>query len=361
MGIDFSVRHNVEAMFAHRQATLNNTSLTRALERLSSGYRINRASDDAAGLAVSEKLRTQVRGFQMASRNIQDAMSLIQVAESGLQELTNILQRVRELSIQSANGIFTNSDRVLIQMEVDQLMNEVNRMMTSIEFNEQSLLDGTFSSVAPGAPRGVSVAMVKAGDQRYTNIDYNVNAFGDAGVTLNPPPGIQLPTGSTYQGSILFHVGANAAQTYTVHIATISAESLGLTSLFSSAGAVVGAYNKPRRNDEAGTTANGAIVRAKGILTQAFAQSAIAALDSAINQVSVRRSNLGALANRLEHQFNFAGVAMENLQAAESRIRDTDMAAEVIEFTKAQVLVQASNAMLAQANLKPTSILTLLG
>ncbi|OGH60299.1 MAG: hypothetical protein A3G34_09655 [Candidatus Lindowbacteria bacterium RIFCSPLOWO2_12_FULL_62_27] len=308
MGLDFSVRNNVEAMFAQRQATLNNTSLTKALERLSSGYRINRASDDAAGLAVSERLRAQVRGLQQAGRNIQDGLSMIQVAEAGLTELNDILQRMRELSVQSANGIYTNSDRALIQLEVDQLLNEINRSMTSIEFNKQKLLDGTFSSVS-GTPLG----------------------------------------GGSFVGSMVFHVGANTKQKFSTFISTTSVVSLGLNNLFSSSGAVTGNFTRPTLS-----------VNSLGISRQDKANSALAIIDSAINKLVTRRSKLGAAFNRLEHTYNFVGIAAENMQASESRIRDTDMAEEVINFTKAQVLVQASQAMLAQANLKPTSILQLL-
>ncbi len=306
MGLDFSVRHNIDAMFALRQTTLNNSTLSKALERLSSGYRINRASDDAAGLAVSERLRTQVRGFQQASRNIQDGLSMVQTAEAGMSEVTDMLQRIRELAVQSANGIYTNSDRSLIQLEVDQLLNEVNRSMTSIAYNRLKLLNGSFSST-----KGTQAA-------------------------------------SAYVGSLVFHVGANAAQRIGTFIATTSVQSLGLTALFSSIGAVSGSFT---------TTGAGG----KSVSTASQSQSAIAAIDSALNILVRRRATLGAATNRLEHTYNFVNIAAENLQAAESRIRDTDMAEEVINFTKAQVLVQASQSMLAQANLKPTSILQLLG
>ena len=304
----FFVRHNVTAMFAHRQSTLNNGQLTRSLERLSSGYRINRSGDDVAGLAVSERLRTQVRGYAAALRNIQDGISLIQVAESGMQELHDIVQRMRELSIQSANGIYNNSDRSLIQQEIDQLLNEINRMQTSVEFNRLKLMDGTFSSTQPTGA---------------------------------------LPSGSTYLGSILFHVGANKNQTIRVSIATLSVFGMGLNSLFSSSGAVSGNFTKT------GTF--------NGVLSQIKAESAMALLDSAINNITRNRSKLGAMENRLQHTLNYAGTIREQLQAAESRIRDTDMAAEIIDFTKAQVLVQAANAMLAQANLLHQNVLSLLG
>lgn len=351
MADGFYVRHNVTAMFAHRQATLNNGTLTHALERLSSGYRINRASDDAAGLAVSEKMRTQVRGYQQALRNIQDGISLIQVSEAGLQEMHDILQRMRELAVQSANGIYSDSDRALLQFEVDQLLNEVNRMQTSVEFNQLKLLDGTFSSLNPGQTRGrAGIDAVKAGNREFTNKDYDGNT-----------PGLQMPSGSTYRGSLLFHVGANENQTFKINISTLSVHGMGLTSLFSSTGAVVGNFfPKPVNQGVVGTVGTGEVL-AKGILKQAFAESAIAAIDSAINLVSRQRALLGSLDNRMQVTFNFAGTVVEQLQSSESRIRDADMAAEIIEFTKSQVLVQAANAMLAQANLLPQNVLSLLG
>jgi flagellin len=317
MADGFYVRHNVTAMFAHRQSALNNTTLTQALERLSSGYRINRASDDVAGLAVSEKLRTQVRGYAVAIRNIQDGMSLVQVAESGLQELHNIVQRMRELAVQSANGIYTDSDRSLIQQEVDQLLNEINRMQTSVEFNRLKLLDGTFSSKAPVAPG-------------------------------------QLTSQSIYRGSIFFHVGANESQTIKAHIGTLSVMAMGLQSLFSSGGAVSGSFSKQFNIKDGNILSN-------GVMSQAKAESAIGIIDSAINLITRNRSTLGAMDNRLTHTLNYAGTIREQLQSSESRIRDADMASEIIEFTKAQVLVQASNAMLAQANLVPQNVLSLLG
>lgn len=350
MADGFYVRHNVTAMFAHRQAISNNDSLSRALERLSSGYRINRARDDAAGLAVSEKMRTQVRGYQQAIKNIQDGISLIQVSEAGLQQLHDILQRMRELSIQSANGIYSDSDRVLLQFEVDQLLNEINRMQTSVEFNQLKLLDGTYSSLNPGQiPGKGGVDAVKAGDQTYTNKDYD-----------GQTPGLQLPSGSTYLGSLQFHVGANANQIFRIHISTLSVHGMGLTKLFSSTGAVVGLFTKPV-NQGVNSLLNTGEVRAQGILKQSFAQSAIAALDSAINTISRQRAQLGSLDNRMQFTFNYAGIVVEQMQSAESRIRDADMAAEIIEFTKSQVLVQAANAMLAQANLLPQNVLSLLG
>lgn len=322
MADGFYVRHNVTALFAHRQSIMNNGTLNNALEHLSSGYRINRSADDVAGLAVSEKLRTQVRGYAVAIRNIQDGISFIQVAESGMQELHDIVQRMRELSVQSANGIYTDSDRSLIQQEVDQLLNEINRMQTAVEFNRLKMLDGTFSSIRPVPGPGQATGA--------------------------------LTSGSIYRGSIYFHIGANENQTIVAHIGTLSTMGLGLQSLFSSGGAILGNFPRTFVQDRGSVNSN-------GVLSQAKAESAIGILDSALNLITRNRSGLGAMQNRLEHTFNYAGTIHENLQAAESRIRDADMAAEIIDFTKSQVLVQAANAMLAQANLLPQNVLALLG
>lgn len=298
------IHFNQPALFAHRQIGLNSTNLAKSLERLSSGYRINSASDDAAGLAVSERLRGQVRGLGQALRNIQDGISLIQTAEAGLQEMTNILQRMRELMIQAANGIYNNSDRALIQLEVDQLLNEVNRMSTAIEFNRNTLLDGTYSSTS-GTPIG----------------------------------------GGTFVGSAVFHVGANKGATVAFFISTMSVRALGLNSMFSSASAVEGSFTS-------GVTS--------AALTRAKANSSLSIVDSALNTLMRQRARLGAIENRLQSTYSHTAIAHENMASAESRIRDTDMAAEIVEFTKQQILVQAATSMLAQANLQPQLILQLL-
>ena len=276
MGMDMKVQHNIAAMFAHRQLTITNMRLNKNLERLSSGYRINHAADDAAGLAISEKLRSQVNGLDQASRNIMDGISLIQTAEGGLEELHQMLQRLRTLAIQAANDTYTTSDRQLIQVEVTQLLNEIDRMQTTVEFNTKKLLTGAYS----------------------------------VGV-----------------GSIRLHVGANYNQVLAIHIGSMSTTGLGINGI--------------------------------NVTTQAGAESAISLLTTAINTVSSTRADLGAKQNRLEHTYNFVRIAMENLQAAESRIRDTDMAYEMTQFTKNQILVQAGNAMLAQANIRPSNILAL--
>lgn len=284
------VQHNLSAIFAQRQLTITNFSLEKSLEKLSSGYRINHAADDAAGLAISEKLRTQVSGLEQAGRNTMDGISLIQTAEGGLEELHLILQRTRTLSIEAANDTLTTSDRALLQVEVDQLLQEINRMQTTVVFNTKQLLTGAFA-------QGV--------------------------------------------GSILLHVGANQGQTLGINISSMSTTGLGIDTL-------------------SWKTSTGALTGNAGMTTQAGAEAAIGLLDTAINTISSNRADLGAKQNRLEHTYNFIRIAMENMQASESRIRDVDMAEELTKFTKTQILLQAGNAMLAQANLKTQSVLQLL-
>lgn len=265
------VQHNIQAINAHRQLGVNTTRSSKSLEKLSSGFRINRAGDDAAGLAISEKMRSQISGLSMAERNAQDGISFIQTAEGGLQETHSILQRMRELAVQSANGTYQDSDREQLQNEVTSLLAEVDNIATSTKFNGQSLLD--------------SDATVK------------------------------------------FQIGANAE---TVDLA--------LT-----------------KNDK-GTLQ----IENIDIGTADGAAEAITALDTAIETVSTNRAAFGAVQNRLEHTINNLGATKENLTAAESRIRDTDMASEMMEYTKMNILGQAAQAMLAQANQQPQSLLQLL-
>lgn len=267
------INQNVAAMNAYRNLQITQGQQSKSLERLSSGFRINRAADDAAGLAISEKLRGQVKGLNQAVSNAQNGVSLIQTAEGALNESHAILQRMRELAVQSANDTNTDSDRTQIQKEVAQLKSELTRISDTTQFNGKALLDGTF-------------------------------------------------TGATFQ------IGANAGQTITVGVADMDAAALGV-----------------------GTT---------DVSTKAGATTAITALDTAINTVSGQRADLGAVQNRLEHTINNLNVASENLAASESRIRDTDMASEMVKFTRAQILSQAGTAMLAQANQVPQGVLQLL-
>ncbi|BCV25494.1 flagellin [Gelria sp. Kuro-4] len=270
------INANLEALNAWRNLTVTSTNLSKAMEKLSSGLRINRAGDDAAGLAISEKLRAQVRGLNQAVRNAQDGISLIQTAEGALTETHSILQRMRELAVQAANDTLTTADRNAIQTEVDKLLEEIDRIAKTTQFNAQLLLDG----------------------------------------------GTLATTGLNLQ------IGANAGQNINVKISAA---------------------------DTAAMTISGI-----SVADAAAASAAIASLDSAINYVSIQRANLGAVQNRLEHTIANLSVASENLTASESRIRDADMAQEMMNFTKTQILQQAGVAMLAQANMAPQAVLQLL-
>ena len=275
---------NLDAIYAQRQMNITNSRIEKSMEKLSSGYRINHAADDAAGLAVSEKFRTQINGLEQAGKNVQDGISMIQTAEGGLEELQTMLHRMRVLGLQAANETLTTSDRALIQLEVDQLLSEINRMQTSVNFNTKLLLNGTYA--LPGAT-----------------------------------------------GSLVFHVGANYNQTISVQIQSFSTTGLNIASLATSKGCA--------------------------LTSRAGANSAVALLSTAINKVSSQRAVLGAFQNRLEHTYSFINISRENQIASESRIRDTDMAAAMVNFTKDQILSQAGQAMLTQANLKPQNVLQL--
>ncbi|HET8768572.1 MAG TPA: flagellin [Pedococcus sp.] len=276
MGLQINT--NVAAMNAYRNLSSTQGSMATSLERLSSGLRINRAADDAAGLAISEKLRAQTNGLNQATANAQDGISLIQTAEGALNETHSILQRMRQLAVQSANDTNTVDDRKAIQKEVTQLNAELDRIAGNTEFNGQKLLNG---------------------------------AGGTAGV-------------------FTFQVGANSGQTTTVDLST---------------------------NRDSTTLA----VNSVDLSTQTGATSALTAIDAAIKTVSDGRADLGAVQNRLQHTINSLSVAAENASAAESRIRDTDMAKEMTSFTRSQILQQAGVSMLAQANSAPQSVLKLLG
>jgi flagellin len=272
-----SVYNNVDAMNAHRLLSNTNAQLSKSMERLSSGLRINRAADDAAGLAVSEGMRSQIRGMNVASRNAQDGVSMVQVADGALSNVGDMLQRVRDLAVQASNGTLTDQQRGNLDTEVQQVLTEIGKTGTDTEFNGLKILAGSVATAA-------------------------------SAVTLQ--------------------VGANASQNIAFVIATVSASDLGISGI--------------------------------AVSTAASASAAIASLDAAINTVTTNRANLGAIQNRLESTINRLGMTSENVQAAESRIRDADMASEMIDFTKNQILQQSGTAMLAQANQAPSSILSLL-
>lgn len=281
------INHNMSAMFSNRALGVTNGSLQKDMEKLSSGERINRAGDDASGLAVSEKMRSQIRGLNQANRNIQNGISFIQATEGYLQETTDILQRVRELSVQSANGIYSEEDRMQIQVEVSQLVAEVDRIASQAQFNGMNILTGRFAQ------------------NSVTN---------------------QVMT---------FQVGANMDQSVTAFIGTMTAQSLGLR----------------------GTQGSDEQI---SIASPDQANMAIGTIDSALKMVSRQRADLGAYQNRFEMASKGINVAAENMQGAESGIRDTDMAAEMVEYTKNAILSQSGTAMLAQANSQSQNVLALL-
>ena len=283
------INHNLSAMFANRTLGQTNDSSQKTMEKLSSGYRINRAGDDASGLAVSEKMRAQIRGLNKASENAQNAISFIQTTEGYLQETTDIVQRIRELAVQSANGIYTAEDRMQIQVEVSQLVAEVDRIASTAQFNGLNMLTGRYAK--------------ENGDNTVT-------------------------------GSMWFHIGANMDQRTQAFIGTMTATALGVRAL--------------------GTE------EIISLETPDDANRAINTLDEALKRINKQRADLGAYQNRLEHTIVGLDIGAENLQAAESRIRDTDMAEMMVEHTKNQVLTQSGLAMLAQANQQPQAILGLL-
>ncbi|WP_164215209.1 flagellin Hag [Virgibacillus sp. YIM 98842] len=291
------INHNISALNAHRQLGANQGAVQNSLEKLSSGLGINKAGDDAAGLAISEKMRGQIRGLEQASTNAQDGISLIQTAEGALNETHSILQRMRELAVQSANDTNTDSDRAELQKEVDQLAEEITRISNNTEFNTQNLVGGEFDGT--------------------------------------------------------FHIGANEGQSLSLTIGAMDANSLGVDDGTGSAMSVDESGDTPTVTD---AVVNGGI----DISSQTAADSAIGTIQSAIDDVSAERSKLGAHQNRLEHTINNLGTSAENLTAAESRIRDVDMAKEMMEFTKNNILSQAAQSMLAQANQQPQGVLQLL-
>ena len=283
------INHNLSAMFADRSLKVTDNYLTKNMEKLSSGQRINRAGDDASGLAVSEKLRSQIRGLNMASFNAANGISFIQVSEGYLQETQDVIQRLRELAVQASNGIYSEEDRLYIQVEVSQLVSEVDRIASHAQFNGMNMLTGRFA-----------------------------RATGQNVVTA----------------SMWFHIGANMDQRTQVFIGTMTAEGLGI------------------RDVGVGTFIT--------LATPEDANRAIGTLDASLKIINKQRADLGAYQNRLEHAVRGLDVGAENMQAAESRIRDTDMANQMVNYVRDQILIQSGTAMLAQANQKGTSVLQLL-
>jgi len=344
------IANNIMALNAHRQLTINQGGIAKSIEKLSSGLRINRAGDDAAGLAISEKMRAQIRGLNQAIRNAQDGISLIQTAEGALQETHAILQRMRELAVQAANDTYTEEDRAEIQKEIDQLAAELTRIANTTEFNTQNLLGGGFSSTFHiGANEGQNIVLdINDMSAEALNVarrvelteNKNGGVDGQSATVLEDDKGniVAVQVDGEWYAEKDVEVGDNGLQP--------KEGAKALTNIVEDNGTYYMLDSKAGGID---------------VSTQDAADKAITIIDAAIETVSAERSKLGAYQNRLEHTIANLGVSAENLQAAESRIRDVDMAQEMMNFTKFQILQQASTAMLAQANLAPQSVLQLLG
>ncbi|MBU3176440.1 flagellin Hag [Clostridium estertheticum] len=324
------INHNLGAMNANRNMNINSGNAGKSMEKLSSGLRINKAGDDAAGLAISEKMRGQIRGLDQASANAQDGISMIGTAEGALNETTSILQRMRELAVQGSNDTNTTDDRTQIQKEMNQLTSEVSRIGNHTEFNTQSLLDGKSGVVT--AANGTTKA---AASSAFT-----------------------------------FQIGANQSQQFTANISDMRSKALGISGTAGSTAAGVGttavvgasfiAIAASTGNSLSDVSVTATKEYALDISDSTKASAAIKVLDAATSKVSGERAKLGAYSNRLEHTIANLGTSSENLTSAESRIRDVDMAKEMSTFSKNNILSQAAQAMLAQANQQPQQVLSLL-
>lgn len=451
------INHNISALNTYRMLSFNNVMGSKSLEKLSSGLRINRAGDDAAGLAISEKMRGQIRGLDMAARNAQDGISLIQTAEGALNETHSILQRMRELAVQSASDTNNDSDRVEIQKEIEQLKSEITRISTDTEFNTKALLNGDMGKTAQQGAGAAVYTNLQATGADLTSGSYSLDLVAAGADTFTISSGATAVTGATIEDNISVNTGAQIKYgSYTLNVSNFGAGTANFELIGpdgtrtvktgeATNGALViagvkfgfdvenvtgdgtvkfdltcnglevdlsgdktvnttaiAAYAGERLNvggfEFEVLTNHGANGNAKAInvidkavkfhiganqdqstslainnmsatalsvnnidvTTQAGANVAISTIGDAIQTVSAERSKLGAIQNRLEHTINNLGTASENLSAAESRIRDTDMAKEMMAFTKNNILQQAATAMLAQANMAPQSVLQLL-
>jgi len=313
------IQNNITAINSHRQYGINNTNIGKNMEKLSSGYRVNRAADDAAGLAISEKMRAQIRGLNMASRNAQDGISMVQIAESGMQTIQDILQRMRELAVQAASDTNEDTiDRPSLQKEIDALIQEINEIADTTEFNTMKLLDGTFQN-----------KKIQAGANAGQETPISIVSLSSGGLTVS-------------SSAASLAAAASGGKITAADVLGKSIDDLLSVNAGGSSGTLVGGVNG-------------------GLLSQSAAATSIVVVNAAINSISEHRADLGAIQNRLEYKIKNLENASENMSAAESRIRDADMAKLMTEFTKNNILFQASTAMLAQANALPQGVLQLLG
>ncbi|ERM15777.1 flagellin [Brevibacillus laterosporus] len=385
------INHNVSALNTHRQLGVNTGASGKNLEKLSSGLRINRAGDDAAGLAISEKMRGQIRGLEMASKNAQDGISLIQTAEGALTETHSILQRMRELAVQASSDTNEGVDRQKLQAEVDELSKEIKRISTDTEFNNQKVLDGSFEDKTfhIGANQGQSI---KLSINNMSNTELGVNGYQSKETAVATDIQVGNTTTDSFKVDLKVETAKGNAEVKET-TAKIDKDGNVIVTLKQDKGSTAGAGttgNVTATKQEVvdalkkiGIEASVDAAKAADVLTagssttiaaatdkddtkgvnissQKAADKAITTINNALNKVSEERSKLGANQNRLEHTINNLGATAENLTAAESRIRDVDMAKEMMDFTKNNILTQAAQAMLAQANQQPQGVLQLL-
>lgn len=433
------INHNLSAMNAHRQLGANQANGAKAQEKLSSGLRINRAGDDAAGLAISEKMRAQVRGLDQASRNGQDGISMIQTAEGALGETHSILQRMRELATQAANDTNVEVDREEIQKEINALTSEINRIGNTTEFNKQKVLDGAqkignvktvegseaveaegdnpaidavIGSVSFDITKAfevgdtitvggktitfvegditedadeVSLSSAKTTEEQASAIAALINGVEDSEITASTTGKtvsivqneagtgtVSSPVITNSKGdgfSATFQIGANKGQSMTINFLDMRSEALGIagkntgthTAGTNDKAVAVAGAKFAVGNDVTNGTTNDGEAHALDVSSHESATAAVEVINNAIEAVSAERSKMGSYQNRLEHTISNLNNSSENLQAAESRVRDVDMAKEIMEFTKNNILSQASQSMLAQANQAPQQVLQLLG
>ena len=318
------INHNIAALNTHRQLGMNNNAASKNLEKLSSGLQINRAGDDAAGLAISEKMRNQIRGMDQASTNAQDGISLIQTAEGALNETHSMLQRMAELYVKAGNETLTDDDNQKIQAEIEQLTNQIDDIANQTQFNTKKVLDGSVAGITLQVGANVDETIV-------------LNLSDNTALGLNLKEGVMTASGI-----------AAVPPTFDASGAMTASGSPAVAATYASGGG-------PGLQTIGNIGASGAVGDANTI-----AKENLKVVQDAINTVSENRSNLGAVQNRLEHTINNLGASSENLTAAESRIRDVDMAKEMMEFTKNNILTQAAQAMLAQSNQMPQGVLQLL-
>lgn len=376
------INQNIDAVNSYRNLSVTQGQMSKSLEKLSSGFRINRAADDAAGLAISEGLRSQIGGLKVAVRNTQDGVSVVQTAEGALTETHSILQRMRDLAVQSANDSNDTNSRTAINAEATALKEELTRIADKTTFNNVKLLDGTFTNkqfqVGYAANDTIAVSISSgsgaSGGETYTatstqiaaatiGTSWTISQAGGATVSVNT-------TGDTGASDLVASMNADTAfaQNFTAKLGdngqlVVSSKLAGDNSditIMDGAGTPVSVGGTSANGTTGGFNAAGLGVATVDLSQQSTASSAITAIDTAIKNVSTSRANLGALQNRFEHTINNLNVTSENLSASESRIRDTDMAQEMMSFTRAQILSQAGTAMLAQANQAPQGVLSLL-